>query len=151
MGLFITIVLAGLAVAFASQQQSGPRKQDNPVEELRDIEQRLAEAWVKGDREFISNLLAEEWSVIDAAGRILVKRRVMQEAFESKERHIESLKVDEVAVRMFSGCAVVTGRTRATGRYQGNSVSITLRFTDVFVRRDGKWQVVASQATQLSP
>ena len=63
---------------------------------------------------------------------------------------IESLQIDDVQVRTFGGSAVVTGRTRATGRYQGSSMSVTLRFTDVFVRRAGKWQVVASQATQLA-
>jgi hypothetical protein len=29
--------------------------------------------------------------------------------------------------------------------------TIRLRFTDVFIRRDGRWQVVASQATRLAP
>jgi hypothetical protein len=27
---------------------------------------------------------------------------------------------------------------------------VTLRFTDVFVRRDGRWMVVASHATRLA-
>jgi uncharacterized protein DUF4440 len=44
---------------------------------------------------------------------------------------------------------VVTGRTTATGSYEGKSVTIILRFTDVFTKRDGRWQVVASQGTQV--
>jgi hypothetical protein len=43
---------------------------------------------------------------------------------------------------------VVTGRTSA--KVGGTTpATITLRFTDVFIRRAGKWQVVASHATRL--
>ena len=33
---------------------------------------------------------------------------------------------------------------------EGNTVNVATRFTDVFVRRAKKWQVVASQATRLA-
>jgi ketosteroid isomerase-like protein len=48
---------------------------------------------------------------------------------------------------VFSGFAVVTGRTRATGSYQGQSATVTLRFTDVFHRENDRWVVVASHGT----
>jgi len=47
--------------------------------------------------------------------------------------------------------AVATGRTRAAGSYRGVSATVTLRFTDVFARRQGRWQVVASQGTTVAP
>jgi len=46
--------------------------------------------------------------------------------------------------------AIVTGRTHATGKYQGEVAEVTLRFTDVFANRNGNWQVVASQAILIS-
>jgi ketosteroid isomerase-like protein len=60
----------------------------------------------------------------------------------------ETLKVDDLSMRVFGDAAVVTGRTTAaTGA--AKPVKLTLRFTDVFVRLAGRWQIVASQATQL--
>jgi ketosteroid isomerase-like protein len=151
MKVFIfAMILASSASVSLPRPQATKRVRANTVEELRAIEQRLAAAWVNSDLEFINRVLADEWSVTDAAGRVLDKRQVLREAFESKDRQIESLQIDDVQVRIFGGCAVVTGRTRATGRYQGSSMSVTLRFTDVFVRRAGNWQVVASHATQLA-
>jgi ketosteroid isomerase-like protein len=50
-------------------------------------------------------------------------------------------------VRAFGDAAVVTGRTTARAGGQ----TLILRFTDVFVRRDGKWLVVASHATRIAP
>lgn len=117
---------------------------------LRGIEERLAEAWVKGDRKFIEQVLADDWSVTDAAGRILKKAEVLEEAFSSKDRQISSLKIDDISVRPFGNWAVVTGRTKAAGKYRGEAMEVTLRFTDVFELRSGNWQVVASQATLLN-
>ena len=116
---------------------------------LRELEQRLAAAWVRGDRAFIENLLADDWTVIDPSGRVLTKQQVLDETFGSNDRRIDAMTVDEVRVRLLDGTAVVTGRTRATGSYRGEKASVTLRFTDVFQLRDGRWQVVASQGTTV--
>ena len=118
------------------------------VEHLRDIENRLAAAWVDGDRAFIENVLADDWSVIDLTGRVLTRAGVLEEAFATKDRKIVSMHIDDLSVRLFGQWAIVTGRTRATGEYQGAAAEVTLRFTDVFANR-GNWQVVASQATLI--
>ena len=56
--------------------------------------------------------------------------------------------VDQLAVRVYGDTAVVTGRTTAT--VDGDALQqATLRFTDVFVRRESGWLVVASHATRL--
>ena len=120
------------------------------VEIISDIEQQLAKAWVNRDRATIDAILAADWSVTDAAGRSLTKQQVMQESFESDDRKIEAMAVDDVKVRTFGDTAVATGRTRATGSYRGTSASVVLRFTDVFVRRDGRWQAVASHGSTVS-
>jgi ketosteroid isomerase-like protein len=57
--------------------------------------------------------------------------------------------IDDVKVRQYGETAVATGRTEAKGSYRGLSASVVLRFTDVFVRRDGRWQAVASHASLL--
>lgn len=120
------------------------------TELLRDLEESLATAWVKGDRSFIEQILADDWSVTDLTGRVLKKAEVLEEAFGSKDRQIVSMRIDEIKVRPFGDWAIVTGRTEAAGQYRGESAKVTLRFTDVFAYQNGKWQVVASQATRLN-
>jgi hypothetical protein len=44
----------------------------------------------------------------------------------------------------------VTGRTLVTTRGV-TPQTVRLRFTDVFVRRSGRWLIVASQGTLLQP
>jgi ketosteroid isomerase-like protein len=116
---------------------------------LRGIEDGLATAWVERDRAFIEATLADDWSVTDAAGRVLTRAQVLEEGFVSGERRLVSGWLDDIDVRSFGDWAVVTGRSHVRGRYQGEVKNATLRFTDVFAHRDGRWQIVASHATLL--
>ena len=117
--------------------------------ELRNIEDKLIGAWVAGDPSVHELVLSADWSVIDAQGRIRNKAQVLDEMFRPGERQISG-HIDEVNVRPYGDWAIVTGKTHVAGRYEGNDLNVTLRFMDVFRRTQGKWQVVASQATLLS-
>lgn len=122
---------------------------ENEKLELKQIQQRLITAWINGDRETIDAILADDWAVTDPGGRVLTKAQVMAE-LDSGERKLESGTIDEINVRLFGDVAVVTGKTAATGSYQGTSVSVSFRFTDVFVKKDGNWRAVASHATMIA-
>ena len=126
-----------------------PKQASGTTSELTLIEHRLVKAWLDGDRAAVDSILAADWSVIDLTGRVLTKVQVMQE-LGSGERRIESGSVDDLSVRAFGDFAIVTGRSVLSGSYKGQRASVVQRFTDVFVRRGGRWQAVASQGTQVS-
>ena len=142
-------VIAVLVVAGGGD--IGMTQGPNVESELRDLEQKLAQAWVTRDRAFIVGLLSADWTVTDPSGRILTREQVLTETFSTAERKIESMAVDDVRVRRLGLVAVVTGRTRATGSYQGERATVALRFTDVFRYQEGRWQVVASHGTMIAP
>ena len=149
-GYRLVAIVAALLVACGIESRT--MQETNVQSELRDLEQKLAQAWVAGDRAFIEGLLADDWTVIDPSGQILNKQQVLAETFASADRKIESMVVDEVSVRQLgAAAAVVTGRTRATGSYRGQSATVVLRFTDAFSYRGGRWQIVASQGTLIAP
>jgi len=129
----------------------GPNESDNAaiVGILSEIEQRLIAAWVAGDPSFHEKTLADDWSVIDATGRVMSKTQMLAEAF-SVDGQITKGTIDQVDVRLFGDWAVVTGRTQAAGQSGGADFDVTLRFTDVFACRNENWQVVASQATLIN-
>ena len=129
--------------ASVSKQTSGV------TAELTKIEHRLVKAWLDGDRATVESILASDWSVIDLTGRVLTKAQVVGE-LGSGDRKIESGSVDDLNVRAFGDVAIVTGRSVLSGSYQGKRASVIQRFTDVFAKRDGRWQAVASQGTQVA-
>jgi len=143
-GLIVLVTVALLGTTAAGQNATD-------AETLAAIEQQLAKAWVNGDRAAVDAILAPDWSVTDAAGRVLTKDQVIRETFDSTDRKMEAMAIDDVSVRTFGDVAVVTGRTQATGSYRGTSATVVLRFTDVFVRRGGRWRAVASHGSTIVP
>ena len=145
----VILILLSLPGGFP---QSSNRTVDQSAasRELVAIEHQLAEAWLKGDRRFVERILADDWTVTDFSGRVLTKRQVIDEGFASNDRRIASAELDDLRVRIYGESAVVTGKSKISGEYRGKAVNVVTRFTDVFVRRAKKWQVVASQATRLA-
>ena len=129
-----------LSLAHQGEAQVTSRQTGDVTSELTRIEHRLVKAWLDGDRAAVDSILAPDWSVIDLTGRVLTKAQVMQE-LGSGERRIESGSVDELRVRTFGAFAIVTGRSVLAGSYKGQRASVVQRFTDVFAKRDGRWQV----------
>jgi len=138
------IVELAIAIAIAALQ---PIDSAATTRELEAFEQQLAEAWKAGDCAGWGARLAPEWSVIHITGHIISRAEAL-ELCKSPHSPIDSQKVDEIVVRPYGDSAVVTGRTTVvTGG--ASPVTVSLRFTDVFERRDGRWLVVASHATRL--
>jgi ketosteroid isomerase-like protein len=116
---------------------------------LVEIQQDLARAWLTGDRQMLERIIAPDWTSTGPDGRTSDRARVLAQVFETGAHKILDLKVDDVEVRVFGDAAVVTGRTRGVGEFEGAGYDVVIRFTDVFVRRAGRWQAVASHASLI--
>jgi ketosteroid isomerase-like protein len=115
------------------------------VRQLEAIEEQLASTWRNRDCAGWAALLADDWSVTHIDAQVITKDQALEMCRTGPP---VTLSVDQLAVRSYGDTAIVTGRTRAT---VGGAApqAVTLRFTDVFVRRDGRWTAVASHATRL--
>jgi len=114
---------------------------------LEELEQQIARAWIQHDRSAIEQILAPEWVVTQADGTVLTRSEVLGRFFDTVA--FDSNVVDDVTVTLFGESAVVRGRTSVKARVSGQPVIARIRFTDVFVKREGEWRVVASHASAL--
>ncbi len=57
----------------------------------------------------------------------------------------DSKKSDELRVRIYGDCAIVTGRDVDKCKDQKGAVEGQFRWTRAFLRQDGHWQLVAAQ------
>ncbi len=69
----------------------------------------------------------------------------------SSSTPFESGKSDDVRVKVYGNTAVITGRFTAKGMSNGKPFSFVERCTAVFVKRKGRWQMVAEHATEVRP
>lgn len=122
-------------------------QQDEAV--LVEMQQDLAKAWLTSDRPTLERIIAPEWTSTGPDGRTSDRAQVLAHVFETGAHKIHALKIDEVDARVFGDAAVVTGRTHGVGEFGGSRYDVVIRFTDVFVRRAGQWQAIASHASLL--
>ncbi len=117
---------------------------------LTQMEKDWGQAMVKNDEATLHRLMADDWSMTTPDGAVQTKTEALAD-LKSGNLKFESTEVDDIKVRVFGNTAVVTGHSRDKSTYKGKDVSGEYRFTDVFVKRNGKWQAVATQVTQVHP
>ena len=62
----------------------------------------------------------------------------------------DSLELSELTVRIEGNTGVVTGINHVKGKDEkGVAFDRQARFTDVFIKRDGRWRVLATQGTTI--
>ncbi len=70
--------------------------------------------------------------------------------FKNDKSVPESNELSEINIRVDGNTAVVTGINHVKGRDDKNQpFDVRVRFTDTFIKRDGRWQVWATQGTRI--
>jgi ketosteroid isomerase-like protein len=115
---------------------------------LMNMEQEMARAIVKNDMSVFEKHVADNGSFTDPGGMLTNKTQTIA-MFKSGDLKIESSKIDDMKVQMFGNTAIVTYTTMDKGTYKGRDISGQYRWTDVFVKMDGKWKLVAGQGTPI--
>ncbi len=107
-------------------------------------------ALIKRDTAWFERNYAADVSEIDGkTGAINDKTKAIAKIKADKSA-FESAELSEMDVRIEGGAAIVTGINRLKGRDEKNQpFDLRVRFTDTFVKRDGRWQVWATQGTRI--
>jgi ketosteroid isomerase-like protein len=143
------ILTASLLLAAAIPFGYGKNEKNAAEEALIQMEQEWSQADIKRDPAALNRILAEDWVGIDFEGTVLNKTGALK-GISSGSGSLESTVLRDMKVRVYGNTAVVTGTDTEKGEYHGKDSSGKYLWTDVFVRRDGRWQAVSSQSTKLT-
>lgn len=108
-----------------------------------------AEARKKGDIAFLDKFYASEFTVGLLNGAEASRAEDM-EKFSSGDLKPSVITDTQLKVNIYGQAALVTGLEHLEGTYKGHSGQFDLRFANVYVFRDSRWQLVRHQATPLS-
>ena len=115
---------------------------------------KLEEDWARAletrDRQLLEQIVARDFTFIEPDGSM--KNRDEYLADRSSEiADIESIEPSEIKVIVYGTSALASGVGKFTERRAGNRYRFSLRWKELWLKRDGKWQVLAGQATPLNP
>jgi ketosteroid isomerase-like protein len=106
------------------------------------------EATVKKDAATLDKLLADDWLYQGTDGTE-TKAEALAD-LKSEDQKIDSITLGDMKVRVFGNTAIVTGSEDEKSSYKGKDTSGRYLWMDVFVKRMGRWQDAASQATPIT-
>jgi ketosteroid isomerase-like protein len=120
----------------------------DPAQEVLSIEQAWTEAHRRGDVQTLEEIMAFDYVKIQPDGSLSDKRTTLA-SYQPDRRAWEFAHGDEYDVRVYGDTAVVIGRWTARGNNDGQRFDYAARFLSIYVRRDGHWQMVAEQSTEI--
>jgi len=138
--------VAGLALSALAS--AAPADAANHEAELRHLKEVLwPQAYFEQDAELLDSILADEFQMVDAAGNWTSKSDQLERVRTSKPDY-DSLVFTIKRLEVFAdGTAIVAGEGTIRGVEQNRPYVATYQSTNVLVRRDGRWQAVASHVS----
>jgi hypothetical protein len=106
-------------------------------------------AMIKNDIVALDRLLAPELVYTHGDARRIGKAAFLAD-FESGAFRYARIEPSEMNVSLHGEVAIVTGTAAMSIVSNGTPADIRIRYTNVHVRRNGAWQMIAWQATRLS-
>ena len=147
---FLPVLLSCVLVASAVTRASALQRVESDQDVLIKLERGWNEAFYRKDVAFIEKLLAEEFTATYDDGRIGDKATELG-LVAAFDQNVQSATPEEFAVRVYRDTAIVWFTLRLVGIKDGQRSEMALRYTDVWIIRDGRWQCVSSQSTRVAP
>ncbi len=127
---------------------SAPASTENVEQAIRQLVKERDQAIQRGDMAAIDRIYADDYISTGALGTVRTKAQVIED-LKSGALKIESITSDEINVRAHGDTAIVTGRTTTKGQDKGRDISGQNRFTQVYLKRNGRWQIVAFHFSRI--
>jgi uncharacterized protein (TIGR02246 family) len=147
----LNVPMAALAMAAASIALGESPAKDADSADVRAVTQ-LETQWLaalaKGDVAAVDRIEAPDF-IFSGPGGELQNRAENDADMASGAAKTESMRFDELKVRVLGDTAIVHGLETEKSSYKGEDTSGQYRFTDVFVKRGGAWAAVATHVSMV--
>jgi ketosteroid isomerase-like protein len=124
----------------------------SPEQTLIALETSWSQAAITRDGAALDRFYADEYIFTNEDGVTTNKTKEIANITSGTFR-LTAFKFNDVKVHLYGDVAVVTGENDVRGTWEdiNKDISGPYRFTDVFVKRTGRWQCVASQSSRITP
>jgi ketosteroid isomerase-like protein len=144
--VFAIALVCLLSLSIAVGQEAS--KTGTTEDQIKQREQNWAQATVKEGAAAVDQYEADDIIDTDPSGRVTDKTQDKTD-LSSDDLKFQSVDVSDLKVHVYGNTAVAAGTSTIKGTYKGQDISGKYRFTDTWVKRNGKWLAVASQSTKI--
>jgi|SRR5438093_6875702 len=144
----MTRVLMVLIVAVMGMAGRIGTAASSPEQEIRAMETLWNEARARADIATLDRILVDDWTVTHANGTTDSKAQYLADLRSGARKFAGPVTVSDFVVRAYGDTAVASGSSQSTVTLNGQPQGGALHFTRVYVKRNGAWRMIVTQATQ---
>jgi ketosteroid isomerase-like protein len=117
-------------------------------DQILNLDREWNEAYPRLDGAALDRIIADDWVCIDGTGLVITKSELLRRVASSTS-FLDPYKFDEIALHMFEETAIVIGRLSGQMRDSDGVHDVKQRYMRVYVKRNDRWQAVATQVTKI--
>jgi len=137
----LTISIMGLVLAMCSVA-AGQYKKGSVEEQLIGLDRAWTQAELKGDKKAAGALLGDDFVGTTQRGEIETKAQYLAGVTANSD----NVKADDYKITIHGNIAIMTHRSTVEGVR-----NIQFRSTHIWMKRKGKWLIIAHHGSQISP
>ena len=140
MNVFLVIAALIAAITFSPAAANASPEAER---ELAQANKEYDAAIMGADVAALERIFAEEFIITNWQCEVLNKQQQIAAVVSGAK--LEDVRSEDMRVRIYGETAVMTGRFTGQSTRDGKTVKFNELYTAVWVRRDGRWQLVAEQ------
>lgn len=138
-----------MTLAMSTSLPAAAQTEDAARRQIARAEDDWRKARIAGDTAFLERFYAAEGRIQGMDGKVQPRAADIA-LFKSGKIKPKFINHGPLDIAVYGDTAVVTGVDHLGGTAFGRYGEMYLRFTDVLIRRDGRWQLVVQQTTPTS-
>jgi ketosteroid isomerase-like protein len=140
----------GRATDFGGNSKGEKLMNQNVEKEIWKLEEELTQTEMRLDVEALDRIYADDIMVTAPIGICVDKPAVMNEVRQAADKaKIEKYDKNDLKVRAYGDTAVTSYRITAKARFEETELNRVFCITNVWLKRQGRWQIVARHTANL--
>ena len=142
------ILLTGAALAAWAYLRGADKLNERDEQQVLKFHQEWTDALLRRNTAALERIEADDYTLTDSNGATWTKAQDISN-YKDGSLQFDSMKNEDLRVRIYIGGAVVTGRSAVKGKFKETDISGEYRFIDVLESKNNRWQAVFTQLTKV--
>lgn len=151
---FVILMLVLTANTYTFGQTATAQKQglSKAEQEVRLLEREWLDAYEQYDVEAMNRIVADDFLITHIDSTMQTKPQIVANLKAPRREGQPAMKffTEDVESRVYNDTVILTGRVVTQYSVGGKTARQQSRYTDTYVKRKGRWQVVASHLTNIA-
>lgn len=145
----LTIAALLLVTSSVSAAQTPADKQVE--QELLKITRDMIDTSLRGDKSAFERYTADAYIETGVNGAVETRAKILENFLTPPASMNPTMELKDVQVHVYGDTAVMSSLSIYRAEAQGQKINYSFRTTDVWLRRDGRWQLIASHYSEIPP